>query len=51
MTKQQAKDLFNGSTRKLAEALGLSVQAVTKWPEHQIPKLREYQLKELKGIK
>lgn len=35
-----------GSTRKLAERLGLSVQAIYKWGE-EVPPLRAYQLREL----
>ena len=46
MTKQEAIDLFDGSVRRLAEALGLSVQAVHQW-EDTVPLLREYQIKEI----
>lgn len=35
-----------GSTRKLAERLGLSVQAIYKWGE-DVPALRVYQLRDL----
>ena len=35
MTKSQAKYIFRG-TQKLADALGLSRQAIHKWPE-QLP--------------
>lgn len=35
-----------GSTRKLAEALGLSVQAIYKWGD-DVPALREYQIRDL----
>lgn len=35
-----------GSIRKLAEALGLSVQAVYRWGE-DVPPLRVYQIKDL----
>lgn len=44
MTKQEAIDLF-GSARKLAEFLGLSVQAIHQWDD-EIPKLREYEIRE-----
>jgi transcriptional repressor of cell division inhibition gene dicB len=46
MTKQEAIDLYGGSTRALAEALGLSVQAVHQWGD-KVPLLRQYQIKEL----
>jgi DNA-binding XRE family transcriptional regulator len=45
MTKKEAIKLY-GTKRKLAEALGVSVQAVNAWNEKQIPKLREYQIRE-----
>ena len=32
MTKQEALDLFGGKHKALAEALGISRQAVYKWP-------------------
>lgn len=46
MTKQEATDLFDGSIRKLAEALGITEQAVHQWGE-TVPPLRVYQIKEL----
>jgi len=45
MTKKEAIKLY-GNKRKLAEALGISVQAVNAWKEKQIPRLREYEIKE-----
>jgi len=44
MTTQEAIKAF-GSRRKLAEALGISPQAVWSWGETP-PKLRLYQIKE-----
>jgi len=35
-----------GSVRALAEALGVSVQAVYRWPEI-VPKLRQYEIAEI----
>jgi len=43
MTTQEAIDAF-GSRRKLAEALGISPQAVWKWGD-TVPELRMYQIK------
>jgi len=43
MTKKEAIKIF-GTKRKLAEALGISVQAVNAWKEKAIPKLREYEI-------
>lgn len=34
-----------GSLTKLAEILGISVQAVSKWPGNKLPPLRVYELK------
>ena len=45
MKTQEAVNHF-GSIRKLAEALGLSVQAVYRWGE-DVPPLRMYQIKDL----
>jgi DNA-binding transcriptional regulator YiaG len=48
MTYKEALSYFDNSRRKLAEALGVSTQAVQYWAdEDQIPKLREYQIKEI----
>lgn len=45
MTTKEAVAMFNGSRRRLAEALGITVQAVAQWGD-EVPKLREYQIKE-----
>lgn len=45
MKTQDAIQLF-GSVRKLAEALGLSVQAIYAWGD-TVPELRAYQLRDL----
>jgi DNA-binding transcriptional regulator YdaS (Cro superfamily) len=47
MTTEEAKALFGG-TRKLAEALGITEQAVSQWGEN-VPELRVYQIKVLAG--
>lgn len=48
MKTQDAIQKFgNGSKRKVAELLDISVQAVQAWGEN-VPKLREYQLNEIK---
>lgn len=45
MTKQEALDFFDGSVRNLANALGITEQAVHQWGE-KVPELRAYQLKD-----
>lgn len=45
MTKAEAVAAF-GSVRKLAEALGITEQAVHQWGE-DVPSLRVYQVREL----
>lgn len=45
MTKQEAIELFGGNVRALAEALGITEQAVHQWGE-RVPELRVYQIKE-----
>ncbi len=46
MTKQEAINLFDGSVRRLAEALGITEQAIHQWGE-RVPELRAYQIREL----
>lgn len=48
MTKQEALKLFDGSVRKLADALGITEQAIHQWGDH-VPKLRAYQIREIAG--
>ncbi len=46
MTKQQALKLFDGSSPKLAKALGISRQAIHKWGDDEpIPELREMKIR------
>lgn len=45
MKTEEAIKYFQGK-RRLADALGISVQAVQAWKEN-VPALREYQIKEL----
>lgn len=45
MTKDEAIKTFGG-TRALAEALGISTQAVGRWGQ-EIPPFRQYQIREL----
>lgn len=48
MTKQEAIDHFggkkNGGVSNLADALGITVQAIYDWPEDTVPMLRQYEL-------
>lgn len=46
MTTEQAKEFFGGSVRKLAEALGITEQAVHQWGE-TVPELRQYQIRDI----
>lgn len=45
MTKKEAVEHF-GTARELADALGISEQAVSKWGEN-VPELRVYQIREI----
>ena len=54
MTYNQAIKLYDGSQRKMAEHLGLSVQAVahySKNPDAPLPPARVFMIKTLLGIK
>ena len=42
----EAVQLFSGSRRKLANALDISVAAISQWGE-EIPPLRAYQIRDL----
>lgn len=49
MTKEEAVAAF-GSVRKLADALGITEQAVHQWGE-EVPRLRVYQIKDIIRIR
>lgn len=48
MTTKEALALFGDSYRKLAEALGITEQAVRQWGDN-VPELRVYQIKCVAG--
>ena len=48
MTKNDAIKIF-GSVRKLAEALGITEQAVHQWDDNNVPELRVYKIKDILG--
>lgn len=48
MTTKDALSLFDNSYRKLAEALGITEQAVRQWGD-AVPELRVYQIRVIKG--
>lgn len=48
MTTKEALALFGDSYRKLAEALGITEQAVRQWGNN-VPELRVYQIKCVAG--
>lgn len=47
MTVEAAIKVF-GSRRKMAQALGVSTQAIYQWGEY-VPKLRAYEILEMEG--
>ena len=50
MTYNEAIKLFDNSRRKMAETLGLSVQAIqhhSKTPDRELPAVRTFQIKTL----
>lgn len=48
MTKTDALKVAGGSVNKLARLLGISHAAISQWDEKEIPKLRQYQIEEIK---
>lgn len=49
MTKKEAIEAF-GSIRKLADALGITEQAIHQWGDN-VPELRAYQIRDLLGAR
>lgn len=47
MTRDEATKLLDCSLSELAGLLGITTAAVAKWDKEQIPKLREYEIKDL----
>lgn len=41
MTKTEATSLLGGSTNAAAEAIGITIQAFSQWPEELSDKLRD----------
>lgn len=48
MTKAESLKIADGSVNKLARMLGITHASVSQWDDAKIPKLREYQIKEIK---
>lgn len=46
MKTSEVLPLFNGAVRELADALGISVQAVYAWGD-EVPRLRQYEIRDL----
>lgn len=51
MTKSEALALVGLSVTQLAEKLGITHNAVSQWPEEQIPLARQYQIIDLANNK
>ena len=51
MTKQEAFKLLGVNGVELAGMLGIAPSAIYQWPEHKIPLVREYQIRDLAGGK
>lgn len=47
MTKKDALKVADGSVNELARMLSIKHSAVSQWDDEKIPKLREYQIKEI----
>lgn len=47
MTKAEALKWAGGRTIDLARKLRISHAAVSKWPDDQIPRLREFEIREI----
>lgn len=47
MTRDEAKKLLECNLSELASKLGITTAAVAKWNKDQIPKLREYEIRDI----
>lgn len=47
MTRDEATQLLNCTLSELADSLGISTAAVAKWNKDQIPRLREYEIRDI----
>jgi phage terminase Nu1 subunit (DNA packaging protein) len=47
VTKNEALELLSCNITLLAELLEISTQAISQWPDHEIPLAREYQIRDL----
>lgn len=47
MTKHEALQYADGSVVKLARILGITHSAISQWEDHLIPRLREYELRDI----
>ncbi|AXY57289.1 hypothetical protein CDG60_12355 [Acinetobacter chinensis] len=47
MTRNEAIELLNCSLAELATLLGISTAAIAQWNPESIPKLREYEIRDI----
>lgn len=47
MTRDEAIELLGCNLSELADSLGITTAAVARWNKEQIPKLREYQIRDI----
>lgn len=47
MTRDEATQLLNCTLSELADSLGITTAAVAKWNKEQIPRLREYEIRDI----
>jgi len=51
MTKEDALKVAGGSPTKLGRLLGITHNAISQWEDDEIPKLREYQINDIKAAR
>nr|WP_279052993.1 ribonuclease D [Acinetobacter tandoii] len=47
MTRDEAIQLLNCSLSELADSLGITTAAVAKWNKDKIPRLREFEIRDI----
>ncbi len=47
MTRDEAIELLGCNLSELADSLGITTAAVARWDKEKIPRLREYQIRDI----
>ncbi|WP_336957507.1 Cro/CI family transcriptional regulator [Acinetobacter johnsonii] len=51
MTRDEAIELLGCNLSELADSLGITTAAVARWNKEKIPRLREYQIRDIAAVR